>query len=89
MQYEVHPTDQTRDIDPKLNGSFKMSTPITKNYAKKEPDFSRTCGFRGCFRESLNFCFRPSKVTINDLDFRQNAPKVEKPQKRPFLSPVS
>ena len=23
MQYEVHPTNQTQEIDPKLKGSFK------------------------------------------------------------------
>ena len=23
MRYEAHPTDQTRDIDPTVNGSFK------------------------------------------------------------------
>ena len=83
MQYEVHPTDQTRDIDPKLNGSFKMSTPITVNYVKKEPDFSRTCGFRGCFRESLNFPFKLSNIPNPWLDFRQNPLKVEK---WPFLA---
>ena len=45
---------------------------------KKEPDFSRTCGFRGDFRKSLNFHFKPSKVNIYGLDFRQNPLKVEK-----------
>ena len=78
MQYEIHLTDQNREIDPKLNGSFKKSTSITVNCVKKEPDFSRTCRFRGDFRESLNFHSKPSKVTINDLDFRQNPLKVEK-----------
>ena len=62
MHYEVHPTDQTQDIDPKLNESFKMSIPITVNYVKKEQDFSQTCRFRSCFRESLNFHFKPSNI---------------------------
>ena len=48
------------------------------NNVKKDSEFSWTCGFRGEFRKSLNFCFKPSKVTINDLDFRQNPLKVEK-----------
>ena len=89
MQYEVHPTYQTGEIDQRLNISFKNSTRRAKNFLKNQPDFSRTCGFRGDFTESLNFHFPPSKVTINDLDFRQNPLKVEKPQKRPFLSTVS
>ena len=62
MQNGVHPTDQTREIDPKLNGSFKKSTSITVNCVKKEPDFSRTCRFRSCFKESLNFHFKPSNI---------------------------
>ena len=50
----------------------------TKNFFKNQPDFSRTCGFRGEFRKSLNFRFKPSKVNIVLLDFRQNPLKVEK-----------
>ena len=34
MQYEVHPTDQSRDIDLKVNGSFKNFTPLTKKIEK-------------------------------------------------------
>ena len=49
-----------------------------KKILKYVPDFSRTCGFRGEFRKSLNFRFRPSKVNIVQLDFRQNPLKVEK-----------
>ena len=69
---------QPEVLTPKVNGSFKKSTPFTLNYVKKDPDFSRTCGFRGDFRESLNFHFKPSKVNIYGLDFRQNRLKVEK-----------
>ena len=78
MQYEVHPTNQTRENDPKLKGSFKNFSHLIQNSVKNQPDFSRTCGFRGDFRESLNFHSKPSKVTINDLDFRQTPLKVEK-----------
>ena len=55
MQYEVQQIDQTRDIDPKLYGSFKNSTSLTEKIVKNPSEFSRTCGFRGDFRESLNF----------------------------------
>ena len=78
MQYEVHPTDQTQEIDPKLKGSFKNSTSLTEKNVKNRQDFSRTCGFRGDFRESLNFHNKPSKESIVRLDFRQNPLKVEK-----------
>ena len=78
MQYEVHRSYPAREIDRRLNGSFKNSTSLAEKNVKNRQNFSRTCGFRGCFRESLNFHFRPSKVTINDLDFRQNPLKVEK-----------
>ena len=56
----------------------KIFSHLIQKSIKNQPDFSRTCGFRGDFRESLNFHFKPSKVTINDLDFRQNPLKVEK-----------
>ena len=77
MQYEVHTTDQTPDIDPQLYGSFKNSTSLTEKNVKNRQDFSRTCGFRGDFRESLNFHFKPSKVAINELDYHQNPLNVE------------
>ena len=83
MQYEVHTTDQTPDIDPQLYGSFKNSTRFTVNYVKKDPDFSRTCGFRGDLSKNLSFHIKPSKVNIVGLDFRQNPLKVEK---WPFLA---
>ena len=78
MQYEVHTTDQTPDIDPQLYGSFKNSTSLTEKNVKNRQDFSRTCGFRGDFRESLNFHNKLSKKSIVRLDFRQNPLKVEK-----------
>ena len=89
MQYEVHTTDQTPDIDPQLYGSFKNSTRFTVNYVKKDPDFSRTCGFRGDFRESLNFHLRLSNIPNPWLDFRQNPLKVEKPLKKAVFGTVS
>ena len=64
----------------------KQPTRRTKNFLKNQPDFSRTCGFRGEFRERLNFHFKTSNVTNQWLDFRQNRLKVEKPQKTPFLT---
>ena len=78
MQYEVHPTYQTREIDPKLKGSFKNFSHLIQKSIKNQPDFSRTCGFRRCFRENLNFHFKPSKIPNQRLDFRQNLLKVEK-----------
>ena len=84
MQYEVHPTYQTQEIDPKLKGSFKkFYVSYEKKNVKNQPDFSWTCGFRGDLRESLNFHFKPSKIMIVQLDFRQNLLKVEK---WPFLT---
>ena len=89
MQYEVHPTYQTGEIDQRLNGSLKNSTRRTKIFLKNQPDFSRTSGFRGEFTESLNFHFPPWKVTINDFIFRQNQLKVEKPLKMAVFGTVS
>ena len=87
MQYEVHLTDQTQEIDPKLNGSFKNFSHLIQNSIKNQPEFSRTCDFRGDFRESLNFYLKPSKEIINDLDFPQNPLKVEKVSKKaPFCN---
>ena len=59
----------------------KQPTRRTKKILKSQPDFSRTCGFRGEFPERLNFQIRPSNITIPLLDFRQNPLKVKK---RPF-----
>ena len=39
--------------------------------------------------KNLNFYFEHSKVTINDLDFRQNPLKVEKPLKMAVFGTVS
>ena len=144
MQYQVNPTDQTRENGQKppfwLFGSFKSAffvifewssmthimakllrpfsimkicdmksirvtkpkiwtqkwmdhskqpTRRTKKILKNQPEFSRTCGFRGDFTESLNFHFTLSKVTIPDLDFRRNPLKVEKPLKRAVFGPIS
>ena len=89
MQYEVHPTYQTGEIDQRLNGSLKNSTRRTKIFLKNQPDFSRTCGFRGDFTESLNFHFPPSNVTNQYLHFRQNRLKVEKPLKMAVFGTVS
>ena len=83
MQYEVNLADQTREIGPKVNGSFNNSTYFTQNFIKNQPEFCRTCGFRGDFRKSLNFHLKPSKISIIGLDFRQNLLKVEK---WPFLA---
>ena len=62
MRYEAHPTDQTRDIDPTVNGSFKNFTVSTENIVKNQEKFSQTCGFRSDFTESLNFHYKHSNV---------------------------
>ena len=77
MQYEIHLTDQNREIDPKLNGSFKNSARRTKNFLKNQPDFSLTCNFRGEFTERPNFQIQQSNITNPALDFRQNRLKVK------------
>ena len=50
----------------------------TDFFLKNEPDFSRTCGFRGEFTESLNFQNIPFKSTNQWQTFRQNRVKVKK-----------
>ena len=67
----------------------KQPTRRTKKILKSQPDFSRTCGFRGVVPERLFYHIRRSKVTINDLDFRQNSLKVEKPLKMAVFGTVS
>ena len=89
LQYEVHPTDQTQDIDPKEKGSFKNFSYLIEKSIKNQPDFSRTCGFRVCSRESLNFHFKPSITPNQWLDFCQNLFKVEKPLKMAVFGTVS
>ena len=68
-----------------INGMDQSIQPTrrTKNFLKNQPDFSRTCGFRGNFTKSLNFHFKPSKIAIVGLYFHQNPLKVEK---WPFLA---
>ena len=70
-------------------GGDLQPTRRTKKILKNQPDFSRTCGFRGVVQERLVYHITGSKVTIDDLDFRQNPLKVEKPQKMPFFRTVS
>ena len=89
MQYEVHSTYQTGEIDQRLNISFENSTRRTKNFLKNQPDLSWTRGFRGEFTERPNFQIQQSNITNSALDFHQNWLKVKKPQKRPFLSTFS
>ena len=67
----------------------KQPTRRTKIFLKNQPDFSRTCGFRGDFTESLNFHFKTSNVTNQYLHFRQNRLKVEKPLKMAVFGTVS
>ena len=64
--------------------------PLLQKKSKKcVPDFSRTCGFRGDFRESLNFHLKLSNIPNPWLDFRQNPLKVEKPLKMAVFGTVS
>ena len=56
----------------------KRPTRRTKKILKNYLEIFLTCGFRGDFRESLNFHFKPSKIIIIGLHFRQNLLKVEK-----------
>ena len=88
IEYEVHPTDQSRDIDIKVNGSFKNFTHVAKNSVKNQEKFSRTCSFRGDFRESFNFHIKLSNIANPWLDFRQNPFKVEKPLKMAVFGTV-
>ena len=62
---------------------------LQKKLKKCVPDFSRTCGFRGDFRESLNFHFKLSNIPNPWLDFRQNPLKVKKPLKMAVFGTVS
>ena len=87
MQYQVERINQTQDNGQGAAGSTPggdlQPTRHTKKFLKNQPDFSRTCGFRGDFKESLNFHMKPSKVNIVGLDFHQNQSKVKK---GPFLA---
>ena len=56
----------------------KRPTRRTKKILKNYLEIFLTCGFRGDFRESLNFRFKPSKIINIGLHFRQNLLKVEK-----------
>ena len=47
----------------------------TENFFKNQPDFSRTCGFRGKFTESLNFQNIHFKSTNQWQTFRQKSKK--------------
>ena len=67
----------------------KRPTRRTEKILKNDTEIFWTCGFRGDFRESLNFHFKTSKVSIIGLDFRQNPLKVEKPLKMPVFGTVS
>ena len=58
----------------------KQPTRHTKNFLKNQPDFSRTCGFRGEFTERPNFQIQQSNITNPALDLRQYRLKVKKPQ---------
>ena len=69
-------------------GGDLQPTRCTKNFLKNQPDFSRTCGFRGKFTERLNFQIQHSNMTNPALDFSQNRLKVKKTQKRPFFEHV-
>ena len=61
----------------------------TPKIIETEREFSRTCGFRGLVPERLFYHIRCSKVTVPDLDFRQNRLKVEKPLKMAVFGTVS
>ena len=93
MQYQVHRMDLTQEKGRGAAGSTPggplQPTRRTKKILKSQREFSRTCGFRGAVPERLFYHIRCSKVTIVGIDFRQNPTKVEKPQKRPFLSTFS
>ena len=93
MQYQVERMDQTQDNGRGAAGSTPggdlQPTRRTKKILKTEREFSRTCGFRGVVPERLFYHIRCSKVTINNLDFRQNPLKVEKPLKMAVFGTVS
>ena len=70
-------------------GGDLQPTRRTKNFLKNQPDFSRTCGFRGEFTERLNFQIKTSNISNPGLDFRQKRLKVEKPLKKAVFGTVS
>ena len=69
MQYEVHPTDQTWDIDQELNGSFKNSTCRTKKIAKMPSRFFPDMRFSRWFHRKAKFSFSTFKSDHSILRF--------------------
>ena len=72
-----------------IQNSQNAYTCLTVKNLTADLDFSRTSGFRGVLPERLFYHIRCSKVTINDLDFRQNPLKVVKPLKMAVFGTVS
>ena len=69
MQYEVHPSDQTQDMSPKLNGSFKTAyASHTKNPQKSTRNFPDVRFSRGFHRKS-EFSFYTIKSDHSRLRF--------------------
>ena len=78
MQYEVHPTDQTREIDPKLNGSFKTAyASHEKNSQTSTRSFPDMRFSRGVHRESV-ISYQTIKYTSSIDRFPSKSTKSQK-----------
>ena len=70
MQYEVHPSDQTQDMNPKVNGSFKTAYASHKKNSKKSTRIFPDVRFSRRFHRKSEFSF----YTIKSDHFRLRFP---------------
>ena len=69
MQYEVHPTYQTREIDPRLNGSFKTAYASHEKFSQKSTRFFPDMRFSRGFHRKSKFSFSSLKSDHQWLRF--------------------
>ena len=69
MQYEVHPTDQTQDMDPNVNGSFKTAYALHKKNSQKSTRIFPDVQFSRGFHRKSEFSFYTVKSDHSRLRF--------------------
>ena len=69
MQYEVHPSDQTQDMNPKVNGSFKTAYASHKKNSKKSTRIFPDVRFSRRFHRKSEFSFYTIKSDHSRLRF--------------------
>ena len=69
MQYEVHPSDQTQDMNPKVNGSFKTAYASHKKNSQKSTRIFPDVRFSRGFHRKSEFSFYTVKSDHSRLRF--------------------